>query len=88
MKSSTIHVIDLTQIQGEGEFPCPKCGVIISPDDETETVYTIVDTKVKNESLEELVILCNQCESKIRLVGFLPLPPVQTQAGKPTKAER
>jgi hypothetical protein len=88
VKASAIHVIDLTKIQGEGEFPCPKCGVIISPDDETETVYTIIDTKVKNESLEELVILCNQCESKIRLVGFLPLPPVQTEVRKSTRAEK
>ena len=65
--------VDITQIEGDGDFPCPKCGVVISPDDETETVYKIVDTKVKKQNLEELVILCNKCGSKIRLVGFLPL---------------
>jgi DNA-directed RNA polymerase subunit RPC12/RpoP len=68
-----IFKVDITQIEGDGDFPCPKCGVVISPDDETETVYRIIDTKVKNESLEELVILCNKCGSKIRLVGFLSL---------------
>ena len=75
MKQSqrTIFTVDITQIEGDGDFPCPKCGVMISPDDETETVYKIIDTKVKNRNLEELVILCNKCGSKVRLVGFLPL---------------
>ncbi len=70
---STILKVDITQIDGDGDFPCPKCGTVISPDDETETVYTIVDTKVKNQELEELIILCNKCGSKIRLFGFLTL---------------
>jgi len=75
MKQSqrAIFTVDITQIEGDGDFPCPKCGVMISPDDETETVYKIIDTKVKNRNLEELVILCNKCGSKVRLVGFLPL---------------
>ncbi|MCZ2856606.1 MAG: hypothetical protein O2U62_05895 [Candidatus Bathyarchaeota archaeon] len=75
MKQSqrTIFEVDITQIDGDGDFPCPKCGVMISPEDETETVYKIVDTRVKNQTLEELVILCNKCGSKIRLVGFLTL---------------
>ncbi len=70
---STIFKVDITQIDGDGDFPCPKCGAVISPDDETETVYTIVNTKVKNQELEELIILCNKCGSKIRLIGFLTL---------------
>lgn len=75
MKQSqrTIFQVDLTQIDGDGDFPCPKCGTVISPEDETETVYKIIDTRVKNEELEELVIQCNNCESKIRLVGFLAI---------------
>ncbi len=75
MKQShrAIFKVDITQIEGDGDFPCPKCGAVISPDDETETVYTIVDTKVKNQELEELIILCNKCGSKIRLFGFLTL---------------
>jgi len=66
-----VYEVDLTKIKGEGDFPCPSCGVVISPEDETEDVYTILETKVKGESLEELVIQCNKCGSKIRLVGFL-----------------
>jgi DNA-directed RNA polymerase subunit RPC12/RpoP len=73
MKQShhAIFKVDITQIEGDGDFPCPKCGVIISPEDETETVFKIVNTKVKKQKLEELSILCNKCGSKIRLVGFL-----------------
>lgn len=71
MKQPLIYEVDLTKIQGDGDFPCPNCGVTISPEDETEAVYCILETKVKGETLEELVIQCNKCGSKIRLVGFL-----------------
>jgi len=70
MKASSVHTIDLTKIEGEGDFPCPSCGTVISPEDETGNAYSIVETKVKQDSLEEIVILC-KCGSKIRLVGFL-----------------
>lgn len=71
IKKSARYTIDLTKIDGDGAFPCPKCGVIISPDDETEEVYTIAETKVKDDELVELVLKCNKCGSKIRLIGFL-----------------
>ena len=71
MKQPLVYVVDLTKIKGDGEFPCPNCGVVISPEDETEDIYKILETKVKGESLEELIIQCNKCGSKIRLVGFL-----------------
>ncbi len=72
MKQSnhTIFKVDINQIKGEGDFPCPKCRVMISPDDKTEAVYTIVDTKVRNQNLEEITIQCNKCESEIHLVGL------------------
>lgn len=69
-KKSVMYTVDLTKIDGDGAFPCPKCGAIISPDDETEEVYAIVETKVKNDELAELVLMCNKCGSKIRLTGF------------------
>lgn len=74
VKKSLIYTVDLTTIDGDGAFPCPKCGVIISPDDETEEVYRIVETKVKGDELAELILMCNKCGSKIRLTGFLPQP--------------
>jgi len=70
MKRPLVYKVDLTRIEGDGAFPCPKCGVSISPEDETENVYTIMETKFKGESLEKLVIQC-KCGSEIQLVGFL-----------------
>jgi DNA-directed RNA polymerase subunit RPC12/RpoP len=66
-----IYTIDLAKIEGKGDFSCPNCGVTISPDDQTEDVYEIVETKVHGASLEELTIQC-KCGSKIRLTGFIP----------------
>ena len=65
-----VYQVNLTELQGEGDFPCPGCGVVISPEDETEDIYIILDTKVSGDDLEELVIQCNHCKSTIRLVGF------------------
>ena len=73
-KKSSVYTVDLTKIDGDGSFPCPNCGVIISPDDETEEVYSILETKVKNDKLAELILKCNKCGSKIRLIGFLEQP--------------
>jgi DNA-directed RNA polymerase subunit RPC12/RpoP len=67
---SAITVIDLTQIDGNGDISCPSCGAIISPEDESEEVYTIIEEKVNGEDLEELVIQCNACSTKICLIGF------------------
>jgi hypothetical protein len=64
------NTIDLRKIDGNGSFPCPKCGIIISPEDETEEVYKIVHTKLVNDELVELDIVCSECRSKIKLTGF------------------
>ena len=77
MKHPLVYEVDLTKIQGDGDFLCPNCRVIISPEDETEEVYCILETKISGETLEELVIQCNKCGSRIRLVGFL-IPEVDT----------
>ena len=69
-EQNEITVIDLTKIEGNGDFSCPTCGVTISPEDESEEVYIIVDEKVKDDALEELTIQCNACSCKIRLIGF------------------
>jgi predicted RNA-binding Zn-ribbon protein involved in translation (DUF1610 family) len=74
VKKSPTYTIDLTKIDGDGAFPCPKCGTLISPDDETEETYQIVETKVKNDDLEELILSCKKCGTSIKLVGFLSQP--------------
>jgi len=71
MKKDVIHTVDLTKIDGDGAFPCPKCGTMISPDDETDETYQIVETKIKNDELTELILTCNKCGVTIRLVGFM-----------------
>jgi predicted RNA-binding Zn-ribbon protein involved in translation (DUF1610 family) len=76
VKKSMAHEIDLTKIDGDGAFPCPKCGAVISPDDESEETYHIVDTKVKNDELAELIILCKKCGTAIKLVGFVSQPEI------------
>lgn len=79
MARKSVYVIDLTKIEGDGSFPCPKCGALISPDDDTETVYSIVETKMRGKNLEELIIQCNVCGSRIRLIGFLSCPASQLE---------
>lgn len=69
-KKSLIYTVDLTKIEGDGSFPCPKCATVISPEDETEEVYKIVDTKIVNDELVELVIMCGNCGTNIKLTGF------------------
>ncbi|UCH32455.1 MAG: hypothetical protein JSV05_03500 [Candidatus Bathyarchaeota archaeon] len=69
-KQPLVCELDLTRIQGNGDFPCPNCGVTLSPEDETEDVYCILEAKVEGQALEELVIQCNKCASQIRLIGF------------------
>ena len=64
------YKIDLVTIEDDGSFPCPKCGMSISPEDETENNYKILETKVVNEELSELIIACGKCRSTIILSGF------------------
>ena len=70
MKQKQVYVLDLTKIDGSGDFPCPRCGTAISPDDCTEETYSILEPKVNSHGLEELVIRCNRCASQLHLTGF------------------
>lgn len=70
----SIYKVDLARIDGEGDFPCPKCGAQISPDDETENVYTIMENIVgEDDCLESVVLRCNKCDSTLSLEGFAAL---------------
>ena len=64
------HLIDLRKIDGDGSFRCPKCGTLISPEDESEETYKIINTTVINDQLVELVVSCTNCGSIIKLTGF------------------
>jgi len=63
--------INLNDIEGTGDFPCPSCGVIISPDDDSEETYKIVEIKtLRDGSLKTLTLLCKKCQATIILEGF------------------
>jgi len=73
VKQVLVHKINLIEIEGKGDFLCPCCGAKISPNDETEEVYSILEPKVRNNTLESLLIRCNKCSNKILLTGFSAL---------------
>jgi len=62
--------VDLTRIDGKGDFKCPKCGIRISPDDKTESVYKILEIVMRGENLDKIVLKCSNCERQILLTGF------------------
>lgn len=64
------YTIDLTKIKGSGEFKCPRCGIRISPEEKTKDIYRILDTVMKKNRLEKIILQCNRCGSQIHLVGF------------------
>lgn len=70
VKQYLVHKINLIELEGEGDFLCPYCGTRISPDDETEEFYSILEPKVRNNTLEGILIRCNNCLNKILLTGF------------------
>jgi len=70
MKHQRVFSLDLTQIVGDGAFSCPRCENAISPNDESEETYTILEPKVNRHGLTKLIIRCNKCTSHIHLTGF------------------
>ncbi|MCW4006999.1 MAG: hypothetical protein NWF04_10495 [Candidatus Bathyarchaeota archaeon] len=69
-QENNVHKVDLSKIEGDGSFPCPTCGTLISPEDESEKVYNILETKVDKDELVALVISCKTCGTVITLTGF------------------
>ena len=70
MKQMQVYKLDITKINGNGDFLCPRCGNVISPDDESEDTYSILEPKVNSHGLRELIIHCNKCSANIHLTGF------------------
>jgi hypothetical protein len=70
MKQIQSHILDLTQIDGNGEFLCPECGNGISPDDCTEEEYSILEIRMETENLNEVIVQCKKCATTIHLTGF------------------
>jgi hypothetical protein len=73
----TVYRIDLARIEGEGEFPCPYCGELFSPDDMSGMVYDVVYVeRTEYGKVREASIVCKKCRSTIILVGFEALADV------------
>jgi hypothetical protein len=71
------YVINVGDANSDGSFACPKCSAVISPEDETENTYEIVETKIVNEELAELVVSCGKCKSTIKVTGFNKIIDIQ-----------
>jgi predicted RNA-binding Zn-ribbon protein involved in translation (DUF1610 family) len=77
-----LYKIDLAKIEGEGEFPCPSCGNLISPDDESGLNYEILNVSVDDQGrLKEILVACKKCGSKIILEGFELLSEIEESEG-------
>ena len=90
MKQKHAHVLDLAEMDGDGEFLCPECGTTISPEDCSEESYSILEIKINLGGLEEVIIRCNRCASQLHLTGFSllqNLPDVSYEKNKGKKEE-
>jgi DNA-directed RNA polymerase subunit RPC12/RpoP len=88
MKQTHAYRVDLTKIDGGGEFACPRCGAVMSPDDDTEETYSILGSKADGDGLEEMVIQCNKCSSHIHLTGFSLLQELSDDGGKKAREKK
>jgi hypothetical protein len=88
MKQIQSYIVDLTQIDGNGEFLCPECGNRISPDDCTEEDYSILEIKMKTKNLDEVIIQCNKCAATIHLKGFSILQKLSRTETKKLKTQK
>ena len=70
MKQAQAYKLDLTQMEGDGDFSCPRCGNVISPDETNEETYCILEPRANSHGLKEVEICCNICKSHIVLTGF------------------
>ena len=70
MEQNLVYKIDLIKLVGRGDFLCPCCGTLISPDDTSEEVYSVLEAKVRDNVLETVLIRCNRCGNKIVVTGF------------------
>ncbi len=70
VKQVHAYKISLALASKDGSFLCPHCGTKISPDDETDAAYSILETVVDRFDLEEVVICCNRCHNTLHLTGF------------------
>ena len=69
-KTKATYKVDIANINGKGDFPCPICQAVISPDDIDEKVYKIIEVRCKGPFLDEVYLQCNKCRSIISMTEF------------------
>ena len=63
--------INLTKIEGDGEFSCPDCSTTISPDDCSGLNYDILGViTLATGTVKEIIVKCRGCQSILYLGGF------------------
>ena len=72
--SKQTYVVDLTETERSGVFPCPSCGSVIDPGNTATYRLNEEGTKTRNSAVEEMAVNCVECGSPIRLGGFLKTP--------------
>ena len=88
MKHKRVFAVDLAQIEGDGAFSCPQCENAISPNDESEESYSILEPKVNSRGLDTVIIRCNKCGSHIQLTGFPLLQELSDMGQKDLGSEK
>ena len=73
LKRIQVRTTDLAKIEGTRDFSCPNRRVTISPEDETESVHSVLETKVRNVSLKELTIVSTEYGSNVSLICFISI---------------
>lgn len=51
LRQIQVSTVGMTKIEGSVDFYCSDCEVTISPEDETESVHSVLETDVRNVSL-------------------------------------
>jgi len=65
------HTIDLIKLRTSGNFPCPECNTTITPEDDMDESYEILDAKTSGKQIKHIIIKCNSCQNNIKIVGFI-----------------
>lgn len=61
--------IDLKKVKDpKGSFPCPKCGKVLNPSDDTDENYIIINTLMAGGKFK-ITLKCKGCNSLIKLVA-------------------
>jgi len=62
------YIVKLSETDEKGNFPCPSCHIVISPDDLSNNIYTIQAVDLKDEIPQAIYIHCHVCGTDIKLV--------------------